>query len=1361
MGKKLKPKIHVRDSVVDFLQRTAKFLNSMEAPDENQIKFRLEKLEVKWNEFEEIQSEIEEADDHEGNVEAHRQIRADFEEQYFVVRAGLVSKLPRQLSENTAASSSSLPSSDSSSVHAYVRLPQINLPEFDGNFEKWLPFHDTFRALIDSSPELSNIQKFHYLRSSLRGEALKLVDSYPMSDANYRVAWDGLVARFSNSYLLKKRHLNALFEYPKVKRESASGIHDVIDCFERNTKILDQLGEKTNGWGAMLTHLLVSKLDDVTQKQWEKHASAYEDPNFMLLIEFLKNQTRVLDAVSVDQCTSSSHSFPSTSGYNFRSTKVSINSVMESKGPSCASCQEQHSLTQCPIFHDLPVDDRLQFTNAKRLCSNCLGRNHLARDCPSRFRCRTCSKKHHTLLHPGFPGSGTTPTPSANHDNSASCPTGPGDESNSGLSISSSIASISSNVVLGSSGSYVFLMTAVIEVKDRWGKTHLARALLDSGSQANIMSEDLCQLLKLQRTDKKVEISGIGRSRKQTSYKVVTTVSSRIQNFSLPMEFLVLGHVTDDQPSSSLPLSYWTPPSDMELADPQFYQSGPVDIVLGSQYFYEYHLLNGGRVQIRKFQNTLPVFVNTVFGWVAAGETDFKGTGAKISCHLATVEHLDAAIERFWAIEELTDKPPRSQQEEDCESHFQNTVSRDITGRYIVQYPKRMGFHKMVGASMYTALHRFQQLERRLNRDPELRKQYDDFLQEYINMGHMRLVCKIEDAQNEKQLTCYLPHHPVLKESSSTTKLRVVFDGSAKTSTNHSLNDALLTGPVIQDELLDIMIRFKTSDPIQIYELQTVTYGLSPSSYLATRVLQQVAKDDGNNYKLAAAVVMEDFYMDDFLCGADSIENAKKLRCEVQTLMAGGGFQLRKWSSNEWTAISDSPSEAIDGQSTLYFDPEQKVKTLGVSWETASDQFCIEVRANVNDDPWTKRKIFSAIAQLYDPLGLVSPVVVYAKIQMQSLWLASCNWDDLVPKDIQTKWEQLYQQLPLLEQFKVPRRIFAEGQLPKSRTAPSRPFAITGVDFCGPVYLKPVHRRAAAQKAYIAVFVCFTTKATHLELVCDLSTNAFIAALHRFVARRGVPAEIHSDNGTNFKGAKNVLNELYYMLNNHQEAIVNECTAKGITWKFIPPRAPNFGGLWEAAVKTAKTSMVKTIGNTSLSYEDFLTVLTQIEANMNARPLTPLSDDPTELDVLTPSHFLTGSSLTSLPDPDYTKVPSNRLKHYQQLQQLIQKHWIRWRNEYLTELNVQRKKSPATMHVRVGQIVLVHDESKPSIAWPLARIEAITPGQDNIVRVATVRTKSGIYTRPVRKLYPLPFCSEADIKQNEHNTEAVVTEICS
>lgn len=206
--------------------------------------------------------------------------------------------------------------------------------------------------------------------------------------------------------------------------------------------------------------------------------------------------------------------------------------------------------------------------------------------------------------------------------------------------------------------------------------------------------------------------------------------------------------------------------------------------------------------------------------------------------------------------------------------------------------------------------------------------------------------------------------------------------------------------------------------------------------------------------------------------------------------------------------------------------------------------------------------------------------------------------------------------------------------------------------------MKPVHRRAAARKAFIAVFVCFASKAVHLELVCDLSTEAFIAALRRFIARRGMPTEIHSDNGTNFQGANNTLTELHRLLENKRtrEAITNECSLKRIEWVFIPPRAPSFGGLWEAAVKTAKSSLAKTLGSTQLSFEDFATVLTQVEANMNSRPLTSLSNDPRELNVLTPGHFLIGTSLLSLPEPDYTGIPSNRLHHYQQLQKLFQQH---------------------------------------------------------------------------------------------------------
>ncbi|XP_062541817.1 uncharacterized protein LOC134209804 [Armigeres subalbatus] len=270
-----------------------------------------------------------------------------------------------------------------------------------------------------------------------------------------------------------------------------------------------------------------------------------------------------------------------------------------------------------------------------------------------------------------------------------------------------------------------------------------------------------------------------------------------------------MSQVTDDQPSSSVSLATWKHPLEMELADPEFFTSGPIDLVLGSQFFYDFHLLDGGRLQIRKFDDTLPVFVNTVFGWVAAGESECKEDLPKVSCHLAIMETLDKNIERFWTIEELAETKPRSQEEADCEMHFQQTTTRDETGRYVVQYPKRIGFNELIGESKGTALRRFQQLERRLEKDAAIRKRYNEFMQEYIHLKHMKPIGTLDNVEDHGRTVCYLPHHPVFKESSTTTKLRVVFDGSAKTSTNYSLNDALLTGPVIQDDLLDLILRFR------------------------------------------------------------------------------------------------------------------------------------------------------------------------------------------------------------------------------------------------------------------------------------------------------------------------------------------------------------------------------------------------------------------------------------------------------------------------------------------------------------------------------------------------------------------------
>lgn len=199
------------------------------------------------------------------------------------------------------------------------------------------------------------------------------------------------------------------------------------------------------------------------------------------------------------------------------------------------------------------------------------------------------------------------------------------------------------------------------------------------------------------------------------------------------------------------------------------------------------------------------------------------------------------------------------------------------------------------------------------------------------------------------------------------------------------------------------------------------------------------------------------------------------------------------------------------------------------------------------------------------------------------------------------------------------------GDLPERRVQPSRSFSTCGVDYGGPLYIKEGKRRnAKLTKTYIALFVCFITKATHIELVSDLSSEAFINALKRFMAKRGKPVHIYSDNGTNFVGAARELQELHKLFQNKQYKFRLErlLTEEGITWHFIPPNAPHFGGLWEAGIKSAKTHLKKIVGQAALNYEEMHTLLVQVEAILNSRPITCLSNDPNDLSALTPGHFL-------------------------------------------------------------------------------------------------------------------------------------------
>lgn len=324
------------------------------------------------------------------------------------------------------------------------------------------------------------------------------------------------------------------------------------------------------------------------------------------------------------------------------------------------------------------------------------------------------------------------------------------------------------------------------------------------------------------------------------------------------------------------------------------------------------------------------------------------------------------------------------------------------------------------------------------------------------------------------------------------------------------------------------------------------------------------------------------------------------------------------------------------------------------------------------------------------------------------------------------------------------------GDLPSVRVTAAEPFSRTGVDYAGPFLLKEGRSRAP-RKAYICVFVCMCTKAMHLELVGSLSTDGFLGALHRFVSRRGNVVEMRSDNGTNFVGAERQLTELRNLLASQtlENKISEFCQPRGITWKFIPPRAPHQGGLWEAGVKSVKNHLNKVLNESHLTYEEMCTLLYQIEAILNSRPMVPQSDDPTDYQALSPAHFLVGRELTSIAEPYYGDLKESSLSRYQLIQRRKQSFWRRWSAEYVTGLQKRGKWFKTPTLLREGLLVVLKEDGLPPQTWKLGRIIATHPGKDGIVRVVTVRTNSGTYKRATTKIAVLPIDCEERSNEKE------------
>lgn len=1698
-------------AMVNQLERLKETLteDKLKGFDGAELSVRLDYVENINKSYDIAQSLLEENDSTESSD------RMSFLSLYFDVKAKLSRKLAHAgfnpLSSTIRQFSLDHSSSSNTSSLRQTRVPEIQLPKFSGSYCDWSSFFALFSTVIHDNNELSCLEKFHYLRSNLEDVALDTIAAIELKEENYEVALSLLKNRFDNKLLNFQALIKGVFSLKNVESGSAMDLRSLSDKMNAHLRAMLTLGDKEQIADGLLIYLVTSKLDETSQMKWEESLPINQLPKWKSMAEFLERRCRMVENLEYSM-TNRVNGQQGFKKYSQQNRHVHVSSASSSN--ICSLCNStEHFISSCPNFLNMVPYNRFKEIKRLKLCLNCLRKGHMLKDCVSGV-CRRCSAKHNTLLH--------MDNYNIEHYEEPPVPT----TSQAVLASSSLIPNQSSF-----SPSTIFLATAIILVKNLYGAFVPCRAILDSASQLNLITNRFVKNLHLKCNKVSATVCGIGHGNLVIEKSVDVDVKSQQGDFSTFFTAMVVPSITDYQPSNNISTLDWNIPRNIKLADASFDKGGRIDILIGAELFFE--LISVGQI---KMAENLPILQKTLFGWVVAGgfRRSHHSYSLAAACRIANEEEeeqLSSVLKRFWEVEnDFKGGRPLTNEDVFCENHFVMNTVRLASGEYSVRLPQRDDCNiESLGESYDRALQRFRALEKKLGRFPEVKAQYVTFMSEYAKLNHMSLILSQESPKKY-----FLPHHCVHKHDSTSTKLRVVFDGSAKTTTGLSLNDVLYAGPTIQPKLFNTLLRYRffkvalsgdickmyrcvrvshpddylqcilwrdnVTDEIKTYKLNTVTYGTKPAAFLAIRAMQQLASDEESNYPLGANIVRRDFYVDDMISGGDTVDEVLKIRQQVTELLQKGNFQIRKWCSNMADVLEGIPPEQCE-KMLKFHDGTDVTKTLGLVWDPKSDNFIFSF-APVNDSKIvTKRSILSSIARIYDPLGLIGPVITKAKLFMQHLWKLQLQWDESLPQSLHSSWLQYVSKFSAVQRLSYPRfvamanssvqihafcdaslsaygvcvyvrtesgntvktnllcsksrvaplksltvpklelsaalllaelvddilntmsfscevhcwsdsmvvlswlreepsnfnvfvsnrvssiqsltkkmvwhyvptdmnpadilsrgatpddlfrstlwkngpnflshdatiwpdniefltelpdrrrnvltlisltdlciqckyhnsfakmqRIFAYvykflylklknpanwllkdeikngtyllirniqlvhfaseykllksnknissssklyslapvidsfglirvggrlqnsyldydaqhpiilpkghpfvvslvlhfhekllhagpqcllasirqqywpiggrkqvssiiskcvrcfrikpkikqhvmGALPMDRVRPNKAFHTTGIDFCGPFYYKSNVRNRPPVKCYVSIFVCFATKATHLEVAEDLSTQSFLLALKRFIAIRGKPTTIWSDNATNFVGAKNELSDLkrLFMGQNHLQCIHQQCLDDGIEWKFIPPRSPHFGGLWEAAVKSAKYHFYRTVGLKILTVDELRTLVYQISAILNSRPLCPISEDPNDLDILTPGHFLVGGPLISLPEPDITGIDLNRISRWQSVCHMQQTFWKRWSSSYLSLLQERSKWREHNSDISCGLMVLLKDDNLPPLKWQMARVTEVIRGDDGVVRVVIVRTSSGVMKRAVSKVAVLPI----------------------
>lgn len=930
--------------------------------------------------------------------------------------------VPKQTTANDGGSTSSSSTGESNGAvrKRPSRLPDIPLPKFDGRLKNWPVFCDRFVTSIHSDPDLADVDKFYFLLGCLNEDPAEVLRGITVSANTYNLAWDTLVHRFDKPRSLASDIIDELLSAPMSNQENSHSLTEFLNRFDEGVAVLQSL--EIPDLGSFILFVLASRtLPLASRKLFEAENSA-TFPSFDELSQFVKRRLQVVENAGNQIKASSGSVRPLNSKETSTSVgpmKKKMDQQSNTKHPTalvttkpsnskCYCCKENHSLANCERFRQLSVDDRYKLVTGKRLCLVCFGEGHWANKC--KLRCPVCSRQHHNLLHRELPPEPSTTTPQTsclgNHD--------------------------SVSVLLG---------TVLVHVKDDSGTSHTVRGLIDSASQISAITTDCASRLGLKISKWTAPISGLsGQSVPRVSGMTTCKVSSRSKGLpEFSVKAWVLPRITIDLPARQLPSMIHNKCANLDLADPRFDVPAPIELLLGADVF---PLVWGDRSVA--LGEGLPSAFSTKFGWVLLGSITspvMEDVSAMLVCMTSSIESM---MEKFWSTEEPVDAPIQFTEAGNCETIFQSEVERDSDGRFVVPLPLREKVISSFPDSRAVAIKCFVQLEHKLAKDKVLHIHYCNFMNEYKDLNHM------SPATTPGKY--FIPHHGVCKGEAENLKLRVVFDSSARGVSGVSLNDCLYPGPKLQRDVIDVLLGFRlnriafTGDICKMYrqfwihpkyrplqhifwrespqeelkefELNTVTYGLNCALYLALRIIKEIASLVADHAPNVSRTLLKQTYMDDICTGADSVEEALSLKTALVQTLAQFGLELKKWSSNSDKLLSTVKIEDR-ALCSISFSDVESVPVLGVTWNPDQDCFRYDVMSMKTIA--TKRGVLSLIARVFDPLGLLLPVIFRAKLIMQKIWRSQISWDDPLPSDLLEEWQTFVSDFPKLSEVAIQR----------------------------------------------------------------------------------------------------------------------------------------------------------------------------------------------------------------------------------------------------------------------------------------------------------------------------------------------------